>query len=151
MSTTTNQAFNRRPLQRRANEQVTTGQTYPEDAANSQSPAILIVSNGSRWLGEEPADLAELLEVLKTEPLCPNLGRFISEKPISARTGKPLLPSGWISFWGNFHSISHVFHIITNDPTAIRELKSAILANTHGPAYKAARKQFAAGRSLHVA
>ncbi|TXH13688.1 MAG: hypothetical protein E6R03_10875 [Hyphomicrobiaceae bacterium] len=95
---------------------------------------------------------------MKVEPLDPTFedyGNFADDCPIAYKTGKPLLPAGWWSFWGNFYKVSHVFKIVTNDAEAIRELRQAILANQASPGYKQAReaiqkraKQFAAGQSL---
>lgn len=136
------QFMHRRPLNRRVNEFVTSGRTYDTDAANAPGPVILIVSNGSRWMGEEPADFAELLEVLRATPLRPDFGGdFTDKNPISCTDGKPLLPQGWLWVHGNFHLISHVFHVVTNDPEAMQELTDAINANLASVEYKAARTE----------
>ncbi len=147
-------------ISRRANEFTASGQTYDETAHAAKSPQILVVSNGSQWNGGEPATVGELLELLKKEPLDPTFedyGNFADNCPISCKTDKPMLPAGWWSFWGNFHNVSHVFKIVTNDAEAIHDLRQAILANQASPGYKQARlaiqqrsKQFAAGQSLQA-
>ena len=146
---------------RQQNEITASGQTYDEQAHAATVPQILVVSNGHQWYGGEPAALAELLELLKAEPLDPTFefyGNFVDHGPISYKTGKPLLPAGWVSFWGNFQTVSHVFKIVTNDAQAIKDLTDAILANQASAGYIKAReaiqqkrkKQFAGGQSLQA-
>lgn len=109
----------------------------------SQQPQIIITQNGSRWMGEDPTDLAELLEMLASYTLCPSFeayGNFITKRAISARDDKPLYPAGYIKFWGNFHTVSHGFDVITNDPQAIAELTAAIRLNQATSAYADAKK-----------
>lgn len=87
-----------------------------------------IESNGSRWHGQAPAPVAELLEVLAAEPLSRTFevyGNFIID-----RGGETL-------FWGNFHGVSHVFNVRTSDPALIEQLTAAIRANQQTPAYLA--------------
>lgn len=130
----------RLPVNRRPNE-VTT-KDYPEDASKAIGPTILIVSNGSRWAGEEPADLNTLLDCLACSPLDPRFedyGNFIDECPISCKTEQPLLPVGWQSFGGNFYEYSHCFQLTTNDPQAIAELTAAIRKNQATKGYADAK------------
>lgn len=63
-----------------------------------------IISNGSKWAGESPAPLSELIDTLKTETLEPSFekyGRFFY------RTGENEFRA-----WGNFRTISHVFMVM---------------------------------------
>lgn len=87
-----------------------------------------IYSNGSRWCGQDPATVAELLGVLAVEPLCRSFeifGNFITSDGDAAH------------FWGNFHKISHVFSIETRDPALAERITAAIRANQQTPAYLA--------------
>ena len=103
-----------------------------------------IISNGSRWAGQQPAEVSELLNLLATEPLrrvFEAYGNFIMPEPKhgveSYETGKleyvdgdPIYPeAGVVRFWGNFETCSHVFQIDTSDPELIAKLTAAIRAN----------------------
>jgi len=92
-----------------------------------------VVSNGSKWAGEEPDTVADLLDVLKREPLDPTFERYGNFRLASA------LPGGR-RFWGNFFRVSHVFDIDTNDPETVRAIHCAIIRNKRSDAYRAARK-----------
>lgn len=118
---------------------------------------LRVISNGSRWMGEEPATVEELLEVMARTPLDPRFedyGGFIGDtrgaKPAGYNAaGKrcyidtgPIYPEHpqAVRFWGNFFELSHVFEIDTDDPETIEKITRAIRANQSTPAYKAARK-----------
>lgn len=113
------QFLTRKPAQRRANERETTGRTFLADAAGATGPTILIEGCGSRWAGEAQGD----------------------ERPISADTREPLLPPGWVMFWGNFYDLSHGFSVYTNDPQAIAELTGTIGANQARQSYADAKAE----------
>ncbi len=81
-----------------------------------------IVSNGSRWYGQSPASIPELLDVLATSPLCPS---FLAYGGFALDTGSP----GVVTFWGNFAEVSHVFNITTDDDLTIERLAVAIKTN----------------------
>ncbi len=90
-----------------------------------------IQSNGSKWYGQEPDTIDELLEVLKTETI---EDRFFSKTYYSHHdkwlTRCPISKEGDIyHFFGNFEQLSHVFNIRTNDPVIIDKLKNAIMNN----------------------
>ena len=98
-------------------------------------PYVEIISNGSHCYGEPPDSIERLLEVLEDHPLDPRferLGGFI--RP----TGEKL--SSCISigydFFGNFLTVSHVFHIVTNDAGTIDKLVAAIQGNQQKLAYR---------------
>ena len=93
-----------------------------------------IKSNGSRWAGQEPATVDELLDVLATHPLDSTFekyGNFITDcDGLLNYLGKPInYPAGSVKFWGNFRDLSHVFDIVTNDATTIAALTTAIRSN----------------------
>lgn len=88
-----------------------------------------INSNGSRWYGEAPATIEDLLNVLKIKTLDRWFelhGNFILEGD-----------EGTTRFFGNFFDVSHVFHIITNDPEVVERLTTAIRTNQQKPEYLA--------------
>ncbi len=96
-----------------------------------------IESNGSKWAGEEPATINELIEVLKIEKI---ESRFF-EKIYYAHHNKWIImcpikkeKNGQYHFFGNFEALSHVFNIRSNDPGIIRQLITAI---TNNPGWKA--------------
>ncbi len=130
-------------MKRRPNEFPANPETWPHDAANDSSPRTLIISCGSRWGGEEPATVDELLAALATEALDPRFeefGGFIDLCPIAANSERQLLPDGWVQFHGNFQTVSHVFQIVTNDPAMIAELTAAIRANQASERYAVAKE-----------
>ncbi len=87
--------------------------------SHEESPYFtLITSNGSRWAGEPPATVEELLEVLKHQPV----EHWTSS---SAPRSSPEVKT----FFGNFQDVSHVFNITSNDPQVVRALSRAIRAN----------------------
>lgn len=94
----------------------------------------IIKSNGSRWNGEEPATIDQLIDMLRCEAI---EDRFFFKKKDRCDSDKfewvvfcPISKDGNnYRFWGNFERVSHVFDIITNDPELIVRLKSAIMAN----------------------
>jgi len=114
---------------------------------------IDIQSNGSRWAGEEPATIAELLEALQVETLDPSFedyGNFVeSDRDLmSYITGKPIYPDNprVVRFFGNFATVSHVFNIDTDEPEIISSLSAAIRANQQTPSYQEIKRAQVAGR-----
>jgi len=98
-----------------------------------------ISSNGSRWYGESPATIEELLQVLKTETLNPvfeakRYGRFFYS-----------LPDGNYCASGNFQSVSHVFNI-TGTLAELTPLKEALEAARKRPEYRKALKEYKADK-----
>lgn len=51
-----------------------------------------------------------------------------------------------VRFWGNFHALSCVFQIDTDEPDIIARLTEAIRANQASPAYQEARRALLALR-----
>ena len=87
-----------------------------------------IISNGSKWAGEAPDIIDDLLEVLASQPLDRRFemsGNFI--EPFNGET----------RFWGNFLTVSHVFNIDTDEPDVIKRLTAAIRENQQRPDYLA--------------
>ncbi len=127
-----------------------------EDVEASQhSPFIYISSNGSRWAGEDPGDVDELLKMLATHPLDRSFekyGDFITENPCQGVRsedgtdwvdGPRFFEAETTSFSGNFLTYSHVFNIYTNHPETIEALTKAIRANQERADYKAQKLEAA--------
>jgi hypothetical protein len=96
---------------------------------SSTAPSTKVLFNGSRWHGQDPAGIDELLDVLSTEPLCRSFedcGNFVIDKG-----------DGVTRFWGNFHTVSHVFCVDTSDPVLVARLTAAVRANQQTAAYQA--------------
>ena len=97
-----------------------------------------IISNGSKWAGEAPDSVDTLLQVLRGHPLDHRLAPFV----IHAATlrflsaGDALKYANCVRFAGNFVTVSHVFHIYTDEPLIIDALADAIHANMKTEAYK---------------
>lgn len=97
--------------------------------------STIILHNGSCFAGEEPDNIKELLEILKTETIEERffspfiLNKYNNEKrkytnmcPIKEKDGE-------YTFFGNFERLSHVFHIITTNKDIIKPLSDAIKRN----------------------
>lgn len=102
----------------------------------------IIRSNGSKWAGQKPDSLEKLLEVLNGHPLRREFeayGDFIERDPRNAKGesigGLMGLAGESVSFSGNFHNLSHVFHIVSDDVDVIARLTAAIEANKQRPDY----------------
>jgi hypothetical protein len=92
-----------------------------------------IISNGSKWLGQAPDSVEDLLSVLAIEPLNPvfeSYGNFVLSDE---------MPVGTVRCWGNFANVSHVFQIEGTE-AEMRPVIDAIRANQDTEAYAAARK-----------
>lgn len=84
-----------------------------------------IESNGSKWAGEAPDTLEQLLDVLKRETLDPSFeecGRFFYESS-----------PNWHAF-GNFLTLSHVFNI-SGTAAEMEPLRLALIAARKRPEY----------------
>jgi hypothetical protein len=94
---------------------------------------ITIQSNGSKWAGEQPDSIEELIQVLGQYVLSRIHEPFI-ETP---KAGECWAEQGTTRFSGNFYELSHVFSIDTDDPELIERLTTAINANIGRPDYQA--------------
>lgn len=88
-----------------------------------------IKNNGSRFRGQEPGTLEELLVVLQVQPLDPRFEPYANFREEA---------QGQTVFWGNFFAVCHPFDIQTDDPDVIEQLLSAIRANQERANYQAA-------------
>lgn len=76
-----------------------------------------IISNGSKWYGQEPDDIPTLIAVMAEHPLRPEFGDCECTHHEATQ------------FLGNFSDVSHVFNIATTDQELIDKLREAIAAN----------------------
>jgi len=97
---------------------------------SARSKAMRIVSNGSKWAGEEPDSLEKLLEVLGSETLDP---RFDEHGGFVTRTS-----AARVRIFGNFLTVSHVFNIEGTEEE-LSEAIEAIEANKQSEGYKRAQ------------
>ncbi|TVY09924.1 hypothetical protein [Paenibacillus cremeus] len=102
-----------------------------------------IRSNGSKWYGQELDTIEDLMKVLSEYPLDATFekyGNFVTEfKPAKGWRPENEKYKGCTSFFGNFHTYSHVFSIITDELELIDRLTAAIRENQQTEAYKQAR------------
>lgn len=125
---------------------------FQRSGSGMKNQKILVInSNGSKWYGQQPDTIEDLLNVLENHPLDPmfeEYGNFISEyKPLKITDeNKHLL--GCVSFFGNFLTLSHVFNIVTNDEEVINKLATAIRNNQQRRGYKEAKIQYLAQKKL---
>lgn len=93
-------------------------QEIPDDVGT------IILSNGSKWGGQEADDVPALLERLANHPV-----REDFDAPYF-HDGKDYVHfPGFTNFFGNFAGVSGVFSIETRDPEVLATLKAACLAN----------------------
>jgi len=93
---------------------------------------------GSKWLGEAPDSIDQLLETLENYALdrvFEGYGNFIIGPPLELGSGETL--PGIVRFWGNFFELSYVFSIDTDEPETIKRLTKAIRDNQARPDYVA--------------
>lgn len=121
---------------------------WEEVQAIQDKPFVYIQSCGSKWAGQEPDDVEDLLYILKTQPLHPRFeryGDFWTDNPragigkLGLIPGTPLYRVPVTRFYGNFWEYSYVFNIDASDPHIVRMLKEAITFNRGTPAYHKAR------------
>ena len=79
----------------------------------------IIRSNGSKWAGQAPDSIDDLLQRLNKNRLSFRLfrGRFHHREHFGR------------NFFGNFDDLSAAFNVDTDDPDLIRTLRRAIIAN----------------------
>ena len=108
---------------------------YNDVMAAQHAPFVFIVSNGSKWLGEDPDDIDTLLGVLTEHTL--DHHNIVLNPCEGVNVGRGVIVDGprlfdvdgVVSFSGNFTGVSHVFDIITNDPHTIDILTQSINRN----------------------
>lgn len=126
---------------------------WDEVQAIQHEPFIYIMSNGSKWAGEEADDIDALLKTLSEQPLDPRFepaGEFITQNPCCGVPGPTrgtyvdgprMYTANVTRFFGNFYTVSHVFQIDTNDQETIDALTKAIRKNIRSAAYRAAKRE----------
>ena len=108
-------------------------------------PFIFIQTNGSRWRGEDPGDVAELLDVLGKYKLRDDGFAYYEPDPCRGVENpdwyfgsdaekwidgpRMYAEDGVFRFHGNFDELSHAFCIDTNHKPTIDALVSAIENN----------------------
>lgn len=72
-----------------------------------------IINNGSKWAGQEPDTIEQLIEVLKKNDL--DLRRFAAFGFISIEDSNGYGDNDYrehnVRIWGNFTKLSHIFNI----------------------------------------
>jgi len=104
---------------------------------------IKIISNGSKFYGQEPDTIEILLDVLKKETLDPyweKLGNFVDRNPNWLKKEAKEKYKDCTVIFGNFSSVSHVFNIITDEEELIQKLEQAINNNKQTVEYQELRK-----------
>lgn len=115
---------------------------------------LKIESNGSKWHGDAPDSIDQLLAVLASEPLDPSFeeyGNFVTKNLrgcVYLGRGRyrdtdliyPEAPNTQ-RFWGNFANLSHVFCIDTDEPETIAALTTAIRANQKREDYQRIKRE----------
>ncbi len=101
---------------------------------------LVINSNGSKWAGESPDPLEAFEERLGKHTLCPQ--RLSISPARSWKDNSPIHPDSpdCVRFSGNFHDLSAVFSIDTDEPAIIARLTALINANMATPEFKAAQE-----------
>lgn len=104
-----------------------------------------IQHNGSKWYGQVPDSIEELLTMLATHPLdrtFEDYGNFINlatpdryEHYDRSVKAKEWCQAGCTHFNGNFATYSHAFSVYTNEPAIVDALTTAIRANQQRPDY----------------
>lgn len=106
-----------------------------------------IISNGSKFYGQKPDTIDQLIRVLEATPLDPcfeKYGTFVQPNPHFLKKEAQQKYAGCTHFHGNFHQVSHSFNIITDEPETIEKLTAAIQGNINSHAYKQAKKEYKA-------
>jgi hypothetical protein len=107
----------------------------------------IIESNGSRFAGEQPGSVNDLLVVLNNETLDPifeqygNFFSFVNKENWPENNIPKEYKDMKFQFFGNFFSISHVFNILTDNKSIAMKLEVAIRKNQKTLNYAKARKE----------
>ena len=106
---------------------------------------LQINSNSSKWYGQQPDTIDDLINVLNNHALDPvfeNYGNFVNRNP---KWSKPEIAEkyqGCTQISGNFSEISHVFSIITDESEIIEALSEAINKNVATKEYQGLRDDY---------
>ncbi|MNX96361.1 hypothetical protein D3C86_1286730 [compost metagenome] len=101
-----------------------------------------ILSNNARQYGFTPDTIDSLIEKINTYALDPTFeeyGNFITEFKPKYWNDKNSEYKGYTSIFGNFHTYSNVFRILTNDPIVIKKIEEAVRMNQQTEDYRAAK------------
>ena len=104
-----------------------------------------IQSNGSKWYGQQPDTIEDLIQVLNNyslDPVFEAYGNFVQLNPQWLNQEIAEKYKGCSKFFGNFSSISHVFNIITDEPEVIKVLSEAINKNMATKEYQVSRDEY---------
>ena len=105
--------------------------------------AVEIISNGSKWAGEEPDPLEQLRERLESCTLDPRFeayGNFAHEEDDADFLARFPQYAGTWHLFGNFYDYSHVF-CIRGPLDELAPIVDAIRANQGTPAYAQAKAE----------
>lgn len=105
--------------------------------------STVVVSNGSKYAGQDPDPIGALLDVLGREPLDPDFERYGDfvmrvEPHIAEHYGVDHRRA--VHVWGNFFQLSHSFSIFTDDEALVAQLVDAVRANKATDAYAEAKR-----------
>jgi hypothetical protein len=115
-----------------------------QDAMEHTDGKTLILSNGSGCLSPSTG-IQKLLDVLSEEVLDPMFEEFHCYRPYpyepvaKVKHGSCSIRDSWrgaTAFFGNFATVSHVFNIVSRDPSVIGKLTTAISKNVQTDAYQ---------------
>jgi len=103
---------------------------------------LFVNYKGSMSFEEQLATIEELKEILKNNTLDPvfeQYGNFVDRAPKWDNPESSKQFKGCASIFGNFLTLSHVFHIITDDEQIIGEIEALVAENKKRPEYQAAK------------
>jgi hypothetical protein len=104
---------------------------------------IEIISNGSKWYGQKPDSIEQLLKVLAVETLDPRFNSFVHTfNPYRGWNEGNEKYKGCTSISGNFLTLSHAFNIITDEQETISVLTEAINKNLATEEYRLTRIEY---------
>jgi hypothetical protein len=94
---------------------------------------------GSKWAGEAPDTIDDLLKMLREQPLDRSFEAYgnFCHKPVwdGVNPYPDINPARLWSFFGNFLSVSYGFTIYTDDSEIVQRLQKAIWNNQRRPDY----------------
>lgn len=96
---------------------------------------------GSKWAGQNPDSVDDLMRMLRDHPLDPTFeefGNFVQRTP-ELLSDAPVSLHGLAHITGNFFTHSYVFGIWTDDEPLIDRIEAAVRANQATPEYADAK------------